>query len=82
MASVMTGTGGWLRNNSECLGLQTVNGTATMGITPSLETSIAVGMFVGLGLFAAGLAKSFNYIRKKVYKDKVRDSWHYFCENT
>ena len=43
-----------------------------VGVQSSLKSWQLIIIMAGLGIFATVIAKSFNYIRKNVYKDKVR----------
>ena len=44
----------------------------TVGVHSSLEAWQLVIIMLGIGVFGIVIAKTFNFIRKNVYKDKVR----------
>ncbi len=69
----------FLRNTSACqalpagfLGNRSVDDVA-IGVKSTLRDWQLIVIMLGLAVFATIIAKSFNYIRKNVYKDKVRE---------
>ena len=75
----------FLKNSSLCQGLPgllqqdgmdtTIAGEAgPAGVQPNLQNWQIILLMIGLGIFTALIAKSFNWIRQHVYKDKVQCS--------
>ena len=67
-----------LRNISSCqllptlfLGNRSLDDIA-VGVSSSLEAWQLTIVMLGIGVFGIVVAKTFNFIRKNVYKDKVR----------
>ncbi|XP_077996739.1 uncharacterized protein LOC144450048 [Glandiceps talaboti] len=61
-----------MKNTSQCLseaGIQ-LSERGHSGITPTIKLAEAFAMIIGFGIFAGTLAKTFSFIRKKVFKDK------------
>ena len=67
-----------LKNITSCQLLPTLllgNGSLddiVVGVKSSLESWQLIVVMLGLGIFASVIAKTFNYIRKNIYKDKVK----------
>ena len=65
----------FLVNTSDCQSLpgRVLGNTSStvQGIQSSLETWQLIIIMLSIGIFAASIAKLFNYVRKVVYKDKV-----------
>lgn len=60
-------------NSSSCQELYSRrNYSAAQGLVSSVELHETLLLVVGFGIFASIVAYAFMFIRKKVYKDKVR----------
>lgn len=60
----------FLFNKTECSGL-TSNGSNVITLTQNLEIWQTYILFLGVGILSIILAKLFNFIRSKIYKEAV-----------